>query len=94
MISYILVYQPDMYQRLLDIYPSCHNTLEFCLGSLAEMTEGDVYNATEQYADHISYVHFRNVKGKVPHYKEVFVDEGDIDMVEIIRILKENGPPV
>ena len=35
-----LVYQPDMYQRLLNIYPSKSNGLEFCLGSIAEMTEG------------------------------------------------------
>jgi mannonate dehydratase len=84
-----LVYQPQMYQQLLDIYPSRHNSLEFCLGSLAEMTEGDIYEATKRYADHISYIHFRNVKGKVPGYKEVFIDEGDIDMAQIIRILKE-----
>ncbi|HEX5153192.1 MAG TPA: mannonate dehydratase [Parafilimonas sp.] len=84
-----LVYQPYMYQRLLDICLSPNNTLEFCLGSLAEMTEGNVYDAARQYADHISYIHFRNVKGKVPGYKEVFIDEGDIDMIEIIRILKE-----
>lgn len=83
-----LVYQPDMYQRLLDIIPSKSNGLEFCLGSIAEMTQGDVYAATEKYADHIAYIHFRNVRGKVPHYKEVFVDEGDIDMIKILRILE------
>jgi len=86
-----LVYQPQLYQKLLDIKPSKSNTLEFCLGSIAEMTEGNVYQATEQYASNIAYVHFRNVRGKVPHYKEVFVDEGDIDMVQIIRILKRKG---
>ncbi|NLR60652.1 TIM barrel protein [Chitinophaga polysaccharea] len=84
-----LVYQPQLYQKLLDIKPSRNNMLEFCLGSIAEMTEGDVYEATEQYASNIAYVHFRNVKGKVPHYKEVFVDEGDIDLIRILRILKE-----
>jgi len=83
-----LVYQPDMYQKLLDLFPSKNNKLEFCLGSIAEMTNGNVYEATEQYADHIAYVHFRNVKGKVPHYREVFIDEGDIDMISILRILK------
>ena len=35
-------------------------------------------------------MHFRNVKGKVPNYYEVFVDEGDIDMIEILRILHRN----
>tara|TARA_B100000941_G_C28046765_1_gene322391 strand:- start:91 stop:531 length:441 start_codon:yes stop_codon:yes gene_type:complete len=88
-----LVYQPDMYQRLIDMYPSPSNCLEFCLGSIAEMTEGDVNNATDQYSkqNKIGYVHFRNVVGKVPFYKEVFVDEGDIDMVKVLRILKKNN---
>lgn len=88
-----LVYQPQMYQRLIDIQPSDSNALEFCLGSIAEMTEGDVYAATEDYCkqNKIAYIHFRNVKGKVPDYKEVFVDEGDIDMLRILRILKKHN---
>ncbi|MDO5977887.1 mannonate dehydratase [Flavivirga spongiicola] len=88
-----LVYQPNLYQKLIDIKPSTSNNLEFCLGSIAEMTEGDVYEATDTYSkqDKISYIHFRNVIGKVPDYKEVFVDEGDIDMVKILRILKKNN---
>jgi mannonate dehydratase len=31
------------------------------------------------------------VCGKVPRYHEVFIDEGDIDMIKILRILKKNG---
>src|SRR6185312_1944758 len=83
-----LVYQPQLYRRLLDMRPSRANTLEFCLGSIAEMTEGDIYAATQEFARDIAYVHFRNVKGKVPHYKEVFLDEGDIDMIAILKILQ------
>lgn len=86
-----LVYQPQLYQKLLDIKPSRSNALEFCLGSIAEMTEGNVYEATEKYAPHIAYVHFRNVKGKVPDYREVFIDEGDIDMIRILQILKNQS---
>lgn len=88
-----LVYQPDMYQRLLDIVSSSSSGLEFCLGTLAEMSEGDIYEATETYAaqQKIGYIHFRNVRGKVPHYEEVFIDEGDIDMKKILRILKKNN---
>ena len=84
-----LVYQPDMYRKLLNIKKSKNNALEFCLGSIAEMTGGNVYEATKKYADNIAYIHFRNVRGKVPHYREVFIDEGDIDMVRILKILKE-----
>jgi len=88
-----LVYQPALYQRLLDIAPSPNNALEFCVGSLAEMTEGDVYAAVDRYSHEgrIAYVHLRNVAGKVPHYHETFIDEGDVDMIRILAILKRNG---
>jgi len=87
-----LVYQPWMYDRLLDIESGPHNRLELCLGTVAEMSEGDVYETVERYAarDRIGYIHFRNVKGKVPRYRETFVDDGDIDMRRVLRILKRH----
>ncbi len=87
-----LVYQPQMYQRALDLNPSPANALEFCLGTIAEMTEGDVYSAVEQYSRQgkLAYVHFRNITGKTPYYRETFVDDGDIDMLRVLRILRAN----
>jgi mannonate dehydratase len=87
-----LVYQPAMYQKLIDLNPSKSNTLEFCIGSLAEMTEGDVYDAVETYSAQrrLGYVHFRNITGKVPTYKETFIDDGDVDMLRVLTILKKN----
>ena len=88
-----LVNHPDKYQRGLDLVPSDSNALEFCLGSIAEMPEGDVYESIEQYGrqDKIAYIHFRNVRGKVPYYQEVFVDEGDLDMLKVLRSLDAVG---
>jgi mannonate dehydratase len=88
-----LVYQQSMYQRLIDISPSPSNLLEFCLGTLAEMTEGNLYDTVEQYSrqKRLAYVHFRNVSGKVPHYHETFIDDGDIDMLRILAILSRSG---
>ena len=88
-----LVYQPHLYQRLLDIKPSHANGLEFCLGTLQEMTGGNIYDVVEHYSrqNAVCYVHFRNVRGKVPRYYEVFVDEGDMDMIRIMRILHKNN---
>ncbi len=88
-----LVYQPGLYQRLLDLKHSPSNALEFCIGTLAEMTEGDVYEAVDTYSRQgkLAYVHLRNVRGKVPHYKETFIDEGDVDVMRVLRILKRNG---
>lgn len=86
-----LVYQPDMYQRLLDARPSPSNALEFCLGTIAEMSEGDPYAAVAQYArqGRIAYMHLRNVRGRVPHYHETFIDEGDVDVARVIGILRD-----
>jgi mannonate dehydratase len=87
-----LVYQPRMYRRLIDINPSPANQLELCLGTLAEMTEGDLYTALDEYTkeNRVAYIHLRNVTGKAPHYRETFIDDGDIDMARVIRILKRN----
>jgi mannonate dehydratase len=88
-----LVYQPRFYQRVLDFNRSPANTLEFCLGSLAEMTEGDIYQAVDSYSRQgkLAYVHCRNVTGKVPYYRETFIDDGDIDILRVLRTLKRNG---
>ena len=88
-----LVNQPHKYQRILDLAPSTSNALEFCLGSLQEMREGNVLESIAQYGgqNRIAYVHFRNVRGKVPLYQEVFVDEGDLDMLAAIQTLKDVG---
>ncbi|TWU27575.1 mannonate dehydratase [Bythopirellula polymerisocia] len=88
-----LVHQSRYYDRLLELVPSSANALEFCLGSLQEMTEGNVYEAVDHFSSlgKIAYIHFRNVRGKVPHYKEVFVDEGDLDMLKVLKILKKNN---
>lgn len=86
-----LIYQPEMYRRLLNLKVSKSNALEFSLGSIAEMEGSNVYGAVEQYAGDIAYIHFRNIKGRAPYYKEVFVDEGDIDMIRILKMLKQKN---
>jgi mannonate dehydratase len=88
-----LVYQPHMYQRLIDIDPSPANLLEFCVGTLAEMTEGDIYDAVDRYSRQrrIAYVHLRNVAGKAPCYRETFIDDGDVDVARVLSILQRNG---
>lgn len=85
--------QPSQYDRLVGLNPSPMNQLELCLGSVQEMSEGSVYDVIETYAraGRIAYVHFRNVRGKVPRYLETFVDEGDIDMATVVELLQRHG---
>jgi mannonate dehydratase len=88
-----LVYQPDMYQRLIDIRPSSSNALEFCVGTIGEMAVGDVYDAVDRYSQQgkLAYVHLRNVRGKVPNYHETFIDDGDVDIVRVLQTLERNN---
>lgn len=90
-----LAYRPELYQEILDVVVSHSNALEYCVGTLSEMVSDvmDVYQATEAYSKQgkIAYVHLRNVHGKVPNYHEVFIDEGDTDMLRILEILYRNG---
>jgi mannonate dehydratase len=90
-----LVYQPRIYQQVLDVKPSYYNAMELCLGTVAEMSEGDIYDLVDKHSQHgdIAYIHFRNVKGKAPHYDEVFIDEGDVNMIRLLRILHKNNYP-
>jgi mannonate dehydratase len=88
-----LVFQPQLYQKVIDLHPSPANALEFCIGSLAEMTDGDIYDVVDRYSrqHRLGYVHLRNVRGKVPTYQETFIDDGDVDIVRVLEILKRNG---
>ena len=88
-----LVYQPHLYQKLIDLKPSPNNALEFCIGTLAEMTEGNIYDVVDTYSRQgkLGYVHLRNVRDKVPFYKETFIDDGEVDILKVLRILKRNN---
>jgi mannonate dehydratase len=87
------VYHGDHFQKVIDLNPSPHNLIEFCVGTVAEMAGTDVYTTVDRYsrAGRLAYVHFRNVQGKAPNYHEMFVDDGDTDMLRVLRILHQNG---
>jgi mannonate dehydratase len=91
-----LVNKPEHYQKLFDLVPSDANMAEFCQGTIQEMNSDvgmDVYDAIDRYAGmkKIAYVHFRNVVGHVPSYREVFIDEGDVDMARALRLYVKHG---
>ncbi len=89
----ILITQ-DRFDEMFAKFDSPSNCAEFCQGTFAETGE-DVYEIIRHFASKgkIGYVHFRNIVGnlkdKNPEYTEVFIDEGDIDMVKALKIYKE-----
>lgn len=88
-----LVYQPRFYQTMADLHPSPRNAMEFCVGTVAEMTEGSAEETLDLHSreGRIAYVHLRNIRGKVPQYRETFIDDGEVDAGRILEILHRNG---
>lgn len=69
--------------------------LDLCLGCCSEMPGGkaNVIGMIEYFGprDRILYVHFRDVQGTVPNFKECFIGDGNYDPAEIMLLLKRNG---
>ena len=80
------------FRHLTETFDSPYNGLLLCLGTMQEAGE-DVLEGIRHFGrrKRIFCVHYRNVRGKVPKYEEVFQDEGDLDMVAAMRRLKEVG---
>lgn len=72
-----------------DIAPSTNHKLLFCTGTWAEMGVQTCMDALEYFAsgDKVSFVHLRNIRGAIPQFVECFIDEGDLDVVKIMRLL-------
>ena len=80
-------------QRAIDAVPSPCNGLGFCQGTVATMAGVDAVEAIRRFGHQgrIFFVHFRNPRGQVPRFDEVFPDEGDTDMVAAARAYRQVG---
>jgi len=68
--------------------------MTFCLGCFAQMMDAvGVYKTIRHFGEEgrIGYVHFRGVRGTLEKFDEVFPDEGKLDMLKAIKVLKEVG---
>lgn len=83
-------------KRFVQMRESPYHGLNFCQGTLGESME----NPREEIADAIRWfgtrgkifnVHFRNIKGGRLSFMEVFPDEGDMDMLDALRVYAEVG---
>ena len=86
----------DGLKKLVELYDSPYNGLNFCLGCVAESLENPATEALEAIRwfgerKKIFNVHFRNIKGGFREFVEVFPDEGDVDMLQALRTFKEVG---
>jgi mannonate dehydratase len=86
----------DGLRRFVEIRPSAYHGLNFCVGSVAEMLQhpaDEIHDVIRDFGRRgkIFNVHFRNIRGRRDAFQEVFPDEGDLDMVRVMRTLKEVG---
>jgi len=82
----------EAFDRMLEIVPSDNIGLLFCQGCFAEMGV-DVPAAIHHFGrrNKISFAHFRDVRGAVPKFQEVFHDDGSNDMFAAMRAYYEIG---
>ena len=83
-------------KKFVSIQESPYHGLLFCIGTFAEMLENptrDVYDVVRWFGDHkkIFLVDFRNIRGNHQSFVETFPDDGDIDMLRVMQILRDVG---
>lgn len=83
----------DALQRVIDLVPSPNNGIGFCMGTIGTMADTDTVEGIRRIGGQgkVFFAHFRNPRGQVPAFEEVFPDEGDIDMVEAVRAWHDVG---
>ena len=86
----------DGLKRFISMSPSPYHGLNFCQGTVTEMLQ----NPRREIGDVIRYfgsrkkifnVHFRNIKGGFGRFQETFPDDGDVNLIDCMRVYKEVG---
>lgn len=90
-----IFYSIENLQKAIDIASSDYFGLNLCLGCISEMPGGAdaLRKAIPLFVgqNKVFHVHFRGVQGCVPHFKECFIDEGNMPAEEIMRLLITSG---
>ena len=83
----------EYFNKIFELFPSEYLCAEFCQGTFSEMENTDIYEVIKSFAGRgkIGYVHFRNVRGQIPSYDEVFIDDGYVDMYKALKIYYDCG---
>lgn len=86
------------FKKLVDLYDSPYNGINFCVGCMSEALENpgeDVYDVIRYFGERkkIFNIHYRNIRGGLRKFVEVFPDEGHVDMLKVMQTLKEVGYP-
>ncbi len=83
-------------KRFVEIRASPYHGLNFCQGTVAEMLDDpgrEIFDVIRYFGlrKKIFNVHFRNIQGRFLDFRETFIDDGDVDMLEAVRVYREVG---
>ena len=86
----------DGLKKLVQMHESPYHGLNFCVGSVGEMLDdpgAEIADAIRWFGerDKLFNIHFRNITGGKLSFMEVFPDEGDMDMWEVVKVLADVG---
>ncbi|MCZ6675481.1 MAG: mannonate dehydratase [Verrucomicrobia bacterium] len=84
----------EQFRRIFDTIPSDNHGMLFCQGCMTELLGPErIYDAIAEMAskNKVVWVHFRNVRGQLPRFTEVFHDEGEVDMRRAMEVYRDNG---
>ena len=78
------------YDWLLAANPSKANGITYCIGCFAELG-CNLEGLIDRWSDRIHFVHFRNISGCLDDFVETFPDDGEVDLLSVLRKLNEVG---
>jgi mannonate dehydratase len=81
-------------KKFIGIQESPYHGLNLCIGTVAEMLADprrEICEVVRYFGQRgkIFNIHFRNIRGRRDDFCETYPDEGDLDMLEIARTLRE-----
>ena len=87
-------YTVDGLKRFVTIAESSYHGFNLCCGTLAESLKDpgkEIYDIVKYFGKRkkIFNVHFRNIRGGLNNFLEVYPDEGDVDMYKLAKVFKE-----
>lgn len=85
-----IIISNEAFQRAVNLVPSPASGICYCVGSYAPAGI-DLEQGIRKLAEKIFFFHARNVRGTAEDFQETWHDNGEVDMVGIIRTLHEVG---
>lgn len=77
-------------EKAMNVVKSDNLGLTFCQATYY-MMGGDLKKTIARFADKIKFIHFRNATGNKYRFRETFHDNGDLDMVDLMRTYKAHN---